>query len=271
MFLFDGLSERGKLLIALLLICFTAILTAYLLEGLSASVIILGFCCFVVWISRSLWSSENKGRLRLAWLSILIITSATVGLPWWQEVVRGVVKNLLAKYFAGEGVKIAAEVSPYFALLILAGVIVLLNYFFRDKTGMVIHSTPIDEEFPELNYRKSLKRYCRVIRKTIEDIDLETNWSFEDFTPLDAEVEIRTTTRSTKKITDLLNAIKRNHETDCFLVLGDPGSGKSVALRKLCLDLLVEVDRTGKIPVYVNLKEWKVKEKWSVDNPPTAQ
>lgn len=60
-------------------------------------------------------------------------------------------------------------------------------------------------------------------------------------------------------------------KTAYFLVLGSPGAGKSVVLRKLCQDLEQEVPRTGKIPVYINLREWHVAEKWSETNPPTVQ
>jgi len=52
--------------------------------------------------------------------------------------------------------------------------------------------------------------------------------------------------------------------------LGDPGSGKSIALRKLCKDLLEEVSSTGKVPVYINLKEWYIKGKWSRSNEPSS-
>ena len=88
---------------------------------------------------------------------------------------------------------------------------------------------------------------------------------------MDAEVEIRTGNRKLKKVTDLLTAIKSDRNSKAFLVLGDPGSGKSVALRKLCRDLLDEADATGKVPMYINLREWTVEDGWSEDNPPTVQ
>ncbi|MGK7881137.1 MAG: NACHT domain-containing NTPase, partial [Crocosphaera sp.] len=62
-----------------------------------------------------------------------------------------------------------------------------------------------------------------------------------------------------------------DQETKAFLVLGDPGSGKSVALRQLARELLEEVPKTGKIPVYLNLREWRVREKWSKTAKPTVE
>jgi len=41
-------------------------------------------------------------------------------------------------------------------------------------------------------------------------------------------------------------------------VLGEPGYGKSTALRKLANMLLAEVYKTNKIPIYINLKDWQV-------------
>lgn len=42
-----------------------------------------------------------------------------------------------------------------------------------------------------------------------------------------------------------------------------------MALRKLCRDLLREVNLTGKIPIYVNLKEWSDGMAWTHQCPPT--
>lgn len=50
--------------------------------------------------------------------------------------------------------------------------------------------------------------------------------------------------------------------------MGEPGSGKSTVLRKLAKDLLKEVKRTNKIPIYINLKEWDTDELFTEDNPP---
>jgi len=270
--LLSGLSERGKLLILLLLICLPSILIAYFVEGITAALAIIAFILFVLLIARPVWHHENHGKYRIIRYSMFVIFAA-VTMPVWKEHIRRFINLILKNYFPEQhqNLHLIPEVSPYFSLIVLALVVVYINYLLRDKTGMVKHSVAIDEEFPELDYKQRLQRYCRVIKKTIEDLDLETNWSAEDFTPLDAEVEIRRRNGSKKKITDLLKAIKNDHSTKFFLVLGDPGSGKSVALRKLCKDLLGEVKKTGKVPIYINLKEWYVKEKWSKDNPPTTK
>ncbi len=78
-------------------------------------------------------------------------------------------------------------------------------------------------------------------------------------------MEVNTGRGRGKSITELLSAIKRSKER-LFMVLGDPGSGKSVALRKLARDMAAEAEKTDKIPVYINLKEWYEEEKWTEEH-----
>jgi hypothetical protein len=107
-------------------------------------------------------------------------------------------------------------------------------------------------------------------------IDQETSWTEEYFTPLDAQVESGSGRKLVNKVEDLIAAISppkwwhiRKKRPRIFLVLGDPGSGKSVALRKLATDLLHDIKASDRIPIYINLKEWKASAVWSEDNPPT--
>jgi hypothetical protein len=96
--------------------------------------------------------------------------------------------------------------------------------------------------------------------------DRETNWSHAYFTPLEAEVEVEGSGR--RRLTDLLSALRKFRKSRAYLVLGDPGSGKSVALRQLCRELLKEVSRTHHVPLYVNLREWKADPFWTNQNLP---
>jgi hypothetical protein len=116
-----------------------------------------------------------------------------------------------------------------------------------------------------------VESFAGALLDDLDRIDRETNWSPEIFTPPDAEVEVRSGSKRLRRVTDLLNAIRSDRRSRAFLVLGDPGSGKSVTLRKLCRDLIREVKKTGKVPLYVNLREWEPKEPWSESNPPTEE
>jgi GTPase SAR1 family protein len=164
-----------------------------------------------------------------------------------------------------------SEAPSITALVFLTVAILIINYFARDTTAMKEHPTPIEKEFPEKGYNRLLDSFSGVLLDDLNRIDRETNWSAEIFTPLDAEVEIKSGSKHLKKVTDLLTAIRSDRRSKVFLVLGDPGSGKSVALRKLCRDLLNEVKRSGRVPLYVNLREWEPGEPWTENNPPTVE
>ncbi|MBD2337004.1 NACHT domain-containing protein [Calothrix sp. FACHB-156] len=133
------------------------------------------------------------------------------------------------------------------------------------------HPKSIDKDFPEKPFKKNLEQFSRTLLGDLDKIDRESNWSAEYFTPLDAEVEVQSGSTRKRQVTDLLNAIKSNKQSRVFLVLGDPGSGKSVSLRKLCRELLQESEKTGKVPLYINLREWEPKTAWNQQNPPTVQ
>lgn len=94
----------------------------------------------------------------------------------------------------------------------------------------------------------------------LDRIDEESNWSDSDYTTLEAEVEMtRQYGKRARVVADLVKAIHKDRETQSFILIGDPGSGKSVSLRRLARELYKEVPSLGiwaVVPVYVNLKEW---------------
>jgi hypothetical protein len=122
---------------------------------------------------------------------------------------------------------------------------------------MGAHPVPVEKHFPERDYPELLEAYRRSMLRELDLIDQQTNWSDRLFTPLEAEVEVTRSGRPRRQLTDLLTALKSEKTDTPALVIGEPGSGKSVALRRLCRLLLDEVTPTGKLPIYINLKEWE--------------
>ncbi|MCP4348835.1 MAG: NACHT domain-containing protein [Desulfobacterales bacterium] len=61
-------------------------------------------------------------------------------------------------------------------------------------------------------------------------------------------------------VKNLVAAIRKDKKTRSFLVIGDPGSGKSVSLRRLYRELHKEYEKEepekAVVPVYINLREW---------------
>ncbi len=226
---------------------------------------VAAFLIFILQISKPIWNPESKPQfgVRLATVGIALTAIATVS--GWESFLQ----TVLAQYLHVPGA--IDPYLPYVILVFAAFCIWIINYYNRDKTAMGIHPNPLDQDLPEIDFKTRLKNVTESLTEDLKTIDKETNWNIQLFTPLDAEVEIKTDNGLKKKVTDLLSAIKEMKDERLFLVLGDPGSGKSVALRKLCRDLAKEVEKTGKIPVYINLKEWKSTKIWTEENPPTIE
>jgi hypothetical protein len=123
--------------------------------------------------------------------------------------------------------------------------------------------------FPEREFRERLRDYAAALTREIVKLDEESNWAGETFVPLEAEVDVRAPGRRPRHRGDLLRAIRGDRRSRIFLVLGDPGAGKSVALRRLCRELLARAPTTQTLPLYVNLREWTRERPWTPDAPPT--
>lgn len=146
--------------------------------------------------------------------------------------------------------------------------LLVFSYSHMDHTAMKKRRGHEEEEFRKKNFAEKSKMFCTHLRQRLESINRETDWNENLFTPIEAEVEINIKGKKRRKFQDLLKSLKSiRHPGTIFLVLGEPGSGKSVSLRKLCLDLLQESQRTKKIPVYINLKKWN--KDWNLNCLPT--
>jgi hypothetical protein len=267
---FASFSERARLFIVVFLFSLLGVVLSLLLSGLSATlIVILPAILGILQTAKGIWTPEGGSKSKLGLASLGVAFAVVVSSSQWRPLVDELMEPLF-EHFPSLRDHLPSNAPSITALLFLAFVILIVNYYARDTSVMKEHSTPIDKEFPEKNYKDALKSFCGVLLDDLNKIDRETNWSAESFTPLDAEVEMYSGSRRLKKVTDLLTAIRSDTRSRVFLVLGDPGSGKSVALRKLCRDLLKEVVRTGKVPLYVNLREWEAKQPWTEETPPSV-
>lgn len=138
--------------------------------------------------------------------------------------------------------------------------VILLNQIWSRVDVSQPQENPEDSETLQAanqDYAKSLDRYCTPLIRFLDRYDDDVNWSDRDLTPLEAEVETEQSGRLGSRIVpDLVSAIRRDKRSEVFVVLGDPGSGKSVSLRRLVRVLCQQALRTGVVPVYINLREW---------------
>lgn len=114
------------------------------------------------------------------------------------------------------------------------------------------------------------KLFCTAYQDYLNKLNEATNWDEKYFTPLDAEIESDHKGKRKRYYKNLLTCLEKDRKKKkVFLLLGMPGSGKSVSLRKLCRELLRDTSKSGQIPLYINLKEWD--KPFTLQNPPTEK
>lgn len=123
------------------------------------------------------------------------------------------------------------------------------------------------EDLQRLNYRRLFARH---VANRIGDLDNKEEWADHRFAELEAEVETMSEERQAEGLARLLprrsglrrekslsRALRRSRDP-LVLLQGDPGSGKSVALRFVTRRMAEEAMRAESlemvIPLYINLK-----------------
>ncbi|MGZ8945569.1 MAG: NACHT domain-containing protein [Methylococcaceae bacterium] len=115
------------------------------------------------------------------------------------------------------------------------------------------------------------QQFCEVLKSDLLTIAKAEHWNDQYFTDLEAEVEaegdyytsllhkmLGLQSHGLRRVSSLISAIEFSAE-QALLIVGQPGSGKSVALRHLGHQLAVRgirsADTKTTIPLYVNLRE----------------
>lgn len=147
-----------------------------------------------------------------------------------------------------------------------------LGKFFGAVKSCLIHFIGMARGGAE--YRENLGRrrqFLAVLSSDLASIGKAEAWNDQNFTDLEAEVQIeggyyaslidrfrRRRSHSERKEESLIGAIDGSIER-CLLLTGDPGAGKSVALRHLASQMVERARKSRAkyvpIPLYVNLRE----------------
>jgi hypothetical protein len=172
--------------------------------------------------------------------------------------------------------KIVALVA-FFCLVLVAGAIAL--HFIRwvlDTAAAIVTSLAklglrlIGSTERKFAYRRR-QQFCGALRSDLDSMAKLENWNDQWFTDLEAEVEangqyysgqfnriIGRSSNGVRRVASLMQAINTSAEERMVLV-GEPGSGKSIALRHLARQLAdIGTSLRGEklqIPLYINLKE----------------
>lgn len=256
------MSANHKFVIAIVLIALAVVLSAMYTSGIMA-VFFSALILVLIYILRPLVMPAGYGANKIRTLSILGALGVVASWGAWSETVNLILSKVWddPQFYSVplwvKSIRIGGQPSVYL-LLFLFGVILVVNYFMRDKSISGGHPTPLEKDFPEDSFQRKLDAFCAALNQDLVTIDRASNWSPEYYTELQAEVEVLSANgvTSRRKIVNLQEAIKKDRKSQLFLILGVPGAGKSVALRKLARDMLSEASRTNRVPIYINLREW---------------
>jgi len=114
-------------------------------------------------------------------------------------------------------------------------------------------------------------QFCRVLSADLASLAKSENWNDQNFTDLEAEIEteggyyasalsqlLGRLRYGLRRVPSLMQAIESSSER-AILLVGEPGSGKSVALRHLATQMAERAVRSANpraaIPLYLNLRE----------------
>lgn len=270
--------------------------------GISFSLLVSIAFIFLLFTQKALQRILSSGISILAPF-ILHSAKASVLSNYEYKAVIKVVNGIFEKF----SVNYSLTKDMIDTVLVYALLFVAASIFFREDKTTIGKVLPSDNsEFKDKTFIDRQDGFCKTLSDKLISINLKQNWNNELYVPIETEVEL-TKGHKIKRYQDLLKCLKNNKSkmpivikycnkkvrnsrlrkirlinrftnylenksgnNIVYLVLGDPGSGKSVSLRKLCSELLSETRVTGKIPVYISLQTWMPETgEWSNKNLPT--
>lgn len=259
-------TARHLVILGTPIVLITGGLIAFQIGGYGLASLVLGVVTLALLILSWLFRPRWWGSTRVQAISITVlggIAMVVVTDELWLASIAAFYQRLQEAFpEALPGIDFPASLTfqnRLWVLEVLGGLFVILNYIWgRQQTLPPPNVAPADAApFGEKEYEQLRDEYCAYMRRQLDLYDIDLNWSDTDYTTLEAEVEVdRQGKRSPRVERDLVRAIRRDRTTRAFLLLGEPGSGKSVSLRRLCRKLYGEVEKTGVVPVYINLREW---------------
>ncbi|HWW69842.1 MAG TPA: NACHT domain-containing protein [Duganella sp.] len=279
----NNLTSSHRLALSFVAIFIVALIGSFLFLP-TIQVIALALLTFVLLIFiRPLLMPPGAGATAIQLVSLAGIFGLASSHSLWENFINTAIRGLAAEPSVVKAAPWLADIhwtDPSVAVMVFAAYgVTIVNYFLYRRSIGSDHPVPLKKDFPDPGFANKLQSFCTALNLDLVTTDRQANWSPDYYTELEAEVEIgvpNSTGTSRKRIAKLQTALRSDKKTKAFLVLGEPGGGKSVALRKLALDMLAEVGVTGRIPLYINLREWlpsagKRDAQWTEQHPPTME
>lgn len=262
------MSEKLKFYLVVYWSSLLAIILSYVFIGLICAILVFVVVVVSAFFTIKIFNERYSKKNKIFLYSLQIAASGLSAYSFNNYLYKNIIYQFLKQYFPSIE-STYEQLSPYLFFSFLVIVIFIVNYFSRDRTILGVYNKELDEDVKRKTFREMFKQVSDALNDELSIINRNSNWNAKYFVPLKAKVEVSQGDYKKRRILNLLNAIKKSKDS-VLLVLGDPGSGKSVSLRKLTQELLVEAPKTLKMPIYVNLKEWMVDEKWTESTLPTV-
>lgn len=276
-----NMTSSHRLALLVLVLVVLSISISMLVSGTTALLVAV-MLCVVIWLIRPWMMPPGYGAMKVRTLTIIGAFGIAASHNFWAEVVNQAAKVALSYPIVQKKASwltdLHLESEASIMLLVFLGFCVwVVFHYLADKSIAGDHPETLSKDFPEPSFADDLQEFCNALQLHLVGIDKQSNWSPEYYTELEAEVEVTAANGKpiSRRIVNLQTALRNDRDTQSFLILGDPGAGKSVALRKLAKDMLTEVPKTGRVPIYINLREWlptggRQQAGWTEQSTPTV-
>ncbi|MBK1841257.1 NACHT domain-containing protein [Azospirillum sp. YIM B02556] len=230
---------------------------------LALPMLVVALC--LMWLGAGLarYASVTEGKIRLAAMTLgtSVALAALAGPQQWIAALAAstlptIIPGLASLPVAGD--PSWSGVVVMLLTVVLAWVIVSqgrIPLVMGERRSSTRRPLPVGEELRHL--REAIEKQLRIVADRRRLSPSEMRYSLLAVDAVGVGWQSRT------RLPDLLTALRHNQRGRLFVVVGDPGSGKSVALRQLAADLLKARDwhplrrREQLLPLYVDLKEWR--------------
>jgi hypothetical protein len=294
--------SSGKLLLCVIVLTVLSVSGAFFSGSRELALIIGTVILCILFIARGIWGRANSGRLKLAVLTLglaavnvaptgrLLLVQIFTWLLGSPQNSQNAFTNLVPFFeqiLSPPDVfeRIYSLVVPLYNLGFTA---LVLKYWHGPSESNDTTLRASDEAPPapltyparrELLLEELQAKYEGMIRNSDWRRARITQWTLDRYLPLAVKVEEKEDGLIWKRPvqSNILRTLHRDRTTRSFLLLGEPGSGKSFTLRKLALDMLKDARSGGQIPIYVDLRDWLPKTAaaevriWTESDPPTFE
>lgn len=265
-------------LCVVLTICLSVAFASFKLLAPIMALTMAVFICVVLWIVSPALAPPGAGAVKVRLASIFCFFALAMPRSWIGDALGLAAQALAGMPGLGAAAPWLAKLdwssqASEWSLTLGAIVVVMISLHMSDKPLAGRDPTALSKQFPDLTFESRFQQFCRMLFLDLENVERELSWS-QGYAELEAEVETAARIgHPGGRVVNLQAALRAERHAKVFLLLGDPGGGKSCALRKLARDMLAEVKGSQRVPIYINLREWLPpgdgQPRWSEQSPPT--